>query len=73
MGAAGVETTVFYPRPIHKQPLYTRLGYGESDAPVAERLSGEVLALPVHPMLREEDLQVISDAVHGFFASRPGS
>ena len=73
MGAAGVETAVFYPRPIHQQPLYRRLGYGESDAPVAERLSSEVLALPVHPTLGDEDLQEISDAVHAFFARRGGS
>ena len=50
----GVETAVFYPTPIHKQPLYQRLGYGELKLPVAERLADEVLSLPVHPALSDD-------------------
>src|SRR5438874_4583634 len=39
----GIETGIFYPMPIHKQPLYERLGYGDCDLPVAQRLADEVL------------------------------
>jgi perosamine synthetase len=66
--AHGIESAAFYPRAIHKQPLYARLGHGESNAPIAERLSGEVLALPVHPGLTPTDLGAIADAVRAFFA-----
>ena len=52
MGARGIPTAVYYRRPLHQQPAYagfpTPVG-----APVAERLSGRVLSLPMHPYLDE--------------------
>ncbi len=60
----GVETAAFYPAPIHRQPLYRRLGYGEVDLPVAQRLAGEVLSLPVHPALSARDIEAIAAAVN---------
>jgi dTDP-4-amino-4,6-dideoxygalactose transaminase len=59
----GIESAVFYPTPIHRQPLYVRLGYGEIDLPVAQRLSDEVLSLPVHSALSDDDLEAIGSAV----------
>lgn len=59
-----IETAVFYPAPIHQQPLYRRLGYGDQRLPVAERLAGEVLSLPVHPSLSEADLETIAAGVN---------
>ncbi|MGQ9927034.1 MAG: DegT/DnrJ/EryC1/StrS family aminotransferase [Chloroflexaceae bacterium] len=61
--AAGVDTAVFYPLPIPHQPMYRELGYNQS-LPVAERLSSQVLALPVHPGLNNEELTRISEAVN---------
>ncbi len=60
----GIESAVFYPAPIHQQPLYQRLGYGGVSMPVAERLAGEVLSLPVHPALSRDDVETIAAAVH---------
>jgi dTDP-4-amino-4,6-dideoxygalactose transaminase len=62
--ARGIETAVFYPSPIHRQPLYQRLGYGEVHLPVAERLAGEVLSLPVHPALSGADVEAIAAVVN---------
>ena len=59
-----IETGVFYPLPIHKQPLYERLGYGDCELPVAQRLAGEVLSLPVHPALTDADIETIAAAVN---------
>ena len=59
----GIETAVFYPTPIHQQPLYRRLGYGELHLPVAECLAGEALSLPVHPALTPEDIEAVAAAV----------
>lgn len=59
----GIESAVFYPAPIHRQPLYVRLGYGDVSLPVAERLAGEVLSLPVHPALSADDIDAIASAV----------
>jgi dTDP-4-amino-4,6-dideoxygalactose transaminase len=60
---------VFYPAAIHRQPLYQRLGYGDPSAPVAERLAGEVLSLPVHPGLSDADVEAIAAAIRESLAS----
>ena len=60
----GIESAVFYPTPIHRQPLYQRLAYSKVDLPVAQRLSDEVLSLPVHPALSHDDFEAIVGAVH---------
>jgi len=59
LNAAGVGTGVFYPLPVHQQAPYLALGYGSQRFPVAERLSREVLSLPVHPALTPADLETI--------------
>ena len=68
----GIETGVFYRLPIHRQPLYQRLGYRDS-LPVAERLSGEVLSLPVHPGLSRADLETVVAAVNRSAVTAGGS
>jgi len=60
----GIETAVFYPTPIHRQPLYQRLGSGDVSCPVAERLADEVLSLPVHPALSAADVETVAAAVN---------
>jgi perosamine synthetase len=59
LNEAGVGTGIFYPVPAHKQRHLRSLGYGEQTLPVAERLSQEVISLPVHPLLSPEDLDTI--------------
>jgi dTDP-4-amino-4,6-dideoxygalactose transaminase len=54
MAAQGVPTQVYYPRPLHHQPAYFEHVLADGGAPVAERLSQEVLSLPMHPYLTEE-------------------
>jgi perosamine synthetase len=56
---AGVGTGIFYPVPAHKQTHLQALGYGELHLPVAEKLSQEVISLPVHPLLSQADLEKI--------------
>jgi dTDP-4-amino-4,6-dideoxygalactose transaminase len=62
----GIETAVYYPKTLPAQKLYRDLGYDESAFAVARRLAGEVLSLPVHPGLSEEDLGRIIDAVNAW-------
>jgi dTDP-4-amino-4,6-dideoxygalactose transaminase len=62
----GVGTGVYYPMPIHKQPYYAdELGYDQV-FPEAELAANEVLSLPVHPALSQEDLATIVAAVNQF-------
>jgi dTDP-4-amino-4,6-dideoxygalactose transaminase len=64
----GIGTGVYYPVPVHKQHVYVERGY-EDVHPEAERAAEEVLSLPVHPALSEEDLQAIVAAVNGLEGS----
>jgi dTDP-4-amino-4,6-dideoxygalactose transaminase len=59
----GVDTGVYYPTPIHEQPAYD--GY-DADAPAAERAADEVLSLPVHPGLADDDLQHIATTISNY-------
>lgn len=54
----GVGNSIFYPLPIYKQKLYQNLFY-KDNLPVVEKISKEVLSLPVHPSLNKEDLDKI--------------
>ncbi|WP_458205195.1 DegT/DnrJ/EryC1/StrS family aminotransferase [Haladaptatus sp. NG-SE-30] len=59
----GVGTGVYYPTPIHEQPAYDHVDH---NAPVAERVSGEVLSLPVHPGLSSADVETIASAITSY-------
>jgi dTDP-4-amino-4,6-dideoxygalactose transaminase len=58
----GIGTAIYYPTPINKQPLYKKLGYNGS-LPVSDTVANEVLSLPVHPKLNEEELNTIVEAL----------
>jgi dTDP-4-amino-4,6-dideoxygalactose transaminase len=63
----GIGCAIYYPVPIHQQTYYTQtLGYKQS-LPEAEKAAAEVLSLPVHPGLSQEDLNSIVRAVNEFF------
>ncbi|WP_353078056.1 DegT/DnrJ/EryC1/StrS family aminotransferase [Synechococcus lacustris] len=59
----GVNTIIYYPIPIHRQPAYVDLGYGPGSLPVTERLASEVLSLPIFPELNNAQLQQILEAL----------
>lgn len=59
----GIGTAVHYPIPVHRQPLYQTLGYGDVSLPESEAAAEHVLSLPVHPALSESDLERIVEAV----------
>jgi dTDP-4-amino-4,6-dideoxygalactose transaminase len=65
--SCGVPTMIYYPLPVHAQPAYAYLGYQAGQFPVAERLCGAVLSLPVHPLLTEEQQDYIVERVGDFF------
>jgi len=56
---------IFYPLPLHKQPLYESMCRGLS-LPEAEIAAREVLSLPVHPGLTDDDLKYIEEAFYKF-------
>ena len=59
----GIPSMVYYPVPAHLQPAYRYLGYKEGDFPVSELLCKEVLSLPMHTELSEDQLQYICETI----------
>jgi len=67
--AAGVETGIHYPVPLHRQPAWLRR-YGESPRlPRAEQLASEILSLPAFPDLTDAEVEGVADAVVSFFGT----
>ncbi len=61
--AEGIECAVHYPIPLHRQPALARKGSANVSLPESERAVKEVLSIPVHPGLNEEDLEDVVRAV----------
>ncbi len=55
-----IPSMVYYPGPLHSQNAYKYLGYSENDFPVTSALCSEVLSLPMHPDLEQQQLDYIS-------------
>ncbi len=51
----GVSSMVYYPLPLHRQPVYADLGYGPGSLPHSELAAQQVLSLPMFPELAEAD------------------
>jgi UDP-2-acetamido-2-deoxy-ribo-hexuluronate aminotransferase len=52
--------------PLHMQECFRYLNYKEGDFPVAERVSKEILSLPMNPYLNDEEIRYIVDNLKGF-------
>ncbi len=63
LSAAGIESGLHYPIPLHLQEAYVALGYREGDFPVAERLSRRILSLPMYPDLTDEKIEHVASAL----------
>jgi dTDP-4-amino-4,6-dideoxygalactose transaminase len=53
--------------PLHLQPAFKSLGYGEGDFPEAEKAAKEVLSLPIYPELLQDDQNLIIQKVKDFY------
>ena len=62
MAELGVRTTVYYPVPLHLQPMYRDLGYRAGDFPEAERAAREVLSLPIYPEMTDSQVDEVVEA-----------
>ena len=61
-----IGSSVYYPVPLHLQPLYASLGHKAGDFPHAEHAAQEVLSLPMYPELRPAQLARVAEAVTEF-------
>ncbi len=61
-----IGSTVYYPYPLHLQPLYSALGHQAGDFPHSERAAQEVLSLPIYPELRKEQIARVAENINTF-------
>ena len=62
-----ISTEIYYPLPLHLQPVFSYLGLNEGDLPVAEQGAKEVLALPMFPELTEPEIRRVVDSIAEFY------
>jgi len=60
----GVGSAIYYPIPVHRQKPFVALGYGDERYPVTDRLTDQVLSIPVHPSLSDDEVETVIGAVN---------
>jgi dTDP-4-amino-4,6-dideoxygalactose transaminase len=65
----GIDAVVRYPTPIHLQPAFQRWGWKQGQFPVSERLSKELLCLPLRPAMDQTEIDFVIQGVRDFFAA----
>ncbi len=63
----GVPTAIYYPKSMHQQTAYKAYPVADGGLPVSERLSADVISLPMHAYLDEASQDRVIQAVRGFF------
>lgn len=63
----GVPSMIYYPLPLHFQKAFENERYPKGSMPISERLSTEVLSLPIHTEMTSEELEFIVGNVKSFF------
>jgi dTDP-4-amino-4,6-dideoxygalactose transaminase len=69
LNGLAIGTEVYYPLPLHLQQSLKDLGYKPGDFPVSEKAAAEVLALPMYPHLREDELETVVEAIRRFYTT----
>jgi dTDP-4-amino-4,6-dideoxygalactose transaminase len=66
----GVSAGIHYPVPIHQQKAWFNAGGAKISLPVTEKITGEILSLPMYPELKPEEINYICDSVREFEGSK---
>ncbi len=67
--AKEIQTMVHYPKALPFEPAYNYLNHVERDFPVSAQLQNEVLSLPIHPELSEDQILYVCDMIKSFYGS----
>lgn len=63
LAGQGIASTVYYPVPLHLQPIYRSLGHRPGSLREAERASSECLSLPLYPEMTSEQIEHVAQAL----------
>jgi dTDP-4-amino-4,6-dideoxygalactose transaminase len=69
LNSKGVQCVIHYPIPVHLQKAYADLNKPEGSFPATEKLAKEILSLPMHPDLTQDDIDYVVNTVKEFFNS----
>ncbi|HEY9627728.1 MAG TPA: DegT/DnrJ/EryC1/StrS family aminotransferase [Coleofasciculaceae cyanobacterium] len=72
LNTLGIQTGIHYPIPCHLQPAFQQLGYAVEDFPQSEKLSQEILSLPMYPGLHESQIGQVVSAIAGLVGCPTG-
>lgn len=59
----GIPSMVYYPKPMHRQEAFAGYEYDDVDFPNTIKLCDTVLSLPMHPYLKEKDINSVVEAI----------
>jgi UDP-2-acetamido-2-deoxy-ribo-hexuluronate aminotransferase len=63
LNESGIPSAIYYPKPMHLQAPYLPYGGGEGSLPVSETICHQVMSLPMHPYLPDEDARRIAEVI----------
>ncbi|HWJ76489.1 MAG TPA: DegT/DnrJ/EryC1/StrS family aminotransferase [Niallia sp.] len=63
----GIASMIYYPLPLHIQPVFKELGYKEGDFPVSEKATKEAISLPMFPELKREQQVYVVEKIAEFY------
>jgi len=66
----GIDSMIYYPMPLHIQPVFADLGYKEGDLLITELAAKEVLSLPMYPELKENDQAYVIEVIKEFYKGK---
>ncbi|HPU31026.1 MAG TPA: DegT/DnrJ/EryC1/StrS family aminotransferase [Syntrophorhabdaceae bacterium] len=66
----GISTLIHYPTPIHLQEVYKRLGYKKGAFLNAEKVSAEIISLPIYPSMKEDEVLYVARSIREFYGMK---
>lgn len=68
LSSKNIPTMIYYIKPMHKQGAFSSYDFDESDYLVTNKLSDTVLSLPMHPYLKEEEINFVCNSIKEFYS-----
>ena len=59
LSAKSIPTAIHYPKPLHLQECFKYLGYKKGDFPISEKVSNNIISLPMNPYLNDDEINYI--------------
>ncbi|MEM2339654.1 MAG: DegT/DnrJ/EryC1/StrS family aminotransferase [Nitrososphaerales archaeon] len=66
----GIETGIHYRLPVHLQPFYTSLQLPNYKLPITEEITKTILSIPMHPNLKDDDVNYVIENIKEFFKQK---